>query len=67
MVAGHAGAELGAPGGIDDHIVTGGKFHAVGIEKVYFLTGAELNIHNLHLGVGGYSRFLGLDDDFVFH
>jgi len=43
-----ADAVLGTPGGIDDHMIAGGILAAIGIKKVYFLAGAELDVYHFH-------------------
>ena len=48
VVASGADAVLRPPGGIDDHMLPGLKSQAVGVKIVDFLSGAELDVHDLH-------------------
>ena len=60
MVSPDAGAELCPPGGVDDHMVTGGKAAAVRVKEIGLLPWAELNIHDFH-------RRLGCGAEYFFH
>ena len=60
MVPSDAGAVFRPTGGVDDHVVAGGKAAAVGVKKIGFLSRAELNIHDFH-------RRLGCGAEYFFH
>lgn len=49
MIGSGADAELGAPGGVDDHMVALLEFDPIGVEKINLLPGAELDVHDLHV------------------
>ena len=73
MDAGGAGAEFRASGGIHDHRVAGGQGNSVGIEIIYLLTRAELDLHHGYILRGSSFRLrhrggllLGLCD-YIFH
>ena len=48
VVASRADAVLRPPGGVDDHMLPGLKSQAVGVKIVDFLSGAKLDVHDLH-------------------
>ena len=52
MIPAHADAEFLTPGGVDDDVIAVGEALAVGVEKVNFLPGTELDVHDLHIRLG---------------
>ena len=48
MVSPDAGSVFRTPGGVDDHMVTGGEAAAVRVKIIGLLPRAELNIHDFH-------------------
>ena len=53
VIPAHADAEFLTPGGVDDDVVAVGEALTVGVEKVNFLPGTELDVHDLHVRLGG--------------
>jgi len=60
MVPAGTDAELGTPGGIDDHMVAHHIGGAIGIKIIDLLPGTELDIHHFHI-------LLRQGHDFFFH
>ena len=53
VIPAHADAEFLTPSGVNDDVVAVGEALAVGVEKVNFLPGTELDVHDLHIRLGG--------------
>ena len=52
VIPAHADAEFLSPGGVDDDVVALREALSVRGEKVNFLPGTELDIHDLHIRLG---------------
>ena len=53
VIPAHADTEFFTPGGVNDDVIAVGEALAVGVEKVNFLPGTELDVHDLHIRLGG--------------